>query len=249
MIENLNAVGFVGVIILGRIGSCLMLLPGFGSSRIPMRIRSLLAVAVSLAMFPLLFDQTMDIYLKKNPSEQITLLVVEIFNGVLLGLLARLFMVGLQFSATIVTNTIGLAPTPGAPMVDTEAVPPLVNFVSLCGTMIVFTSGMHLVLIKAIIESYYTVRMGSAFDIGWHIDQILSGLAKTSSLGLRLSAPYIIYSIIVNLAIGYVNKFTPQISVYFVTTGLVAIGGLFILLNSINDWLSLFQQDFLSAFG
>lgn len=249
MIENLNAIGFVGVIILGRIGSCLMLLPGFGSTRISMRIRSLLAVSISLAMFPLLYDQTMEIFLKKNLAEQVFLLGVEIFNGVLLGLLARLFMVGLQFSATIVTNTIGLAPTPGAPIDDTEAVPPLVNFISLCGTMLVFTSGMHLVLIKALIESYDTIKLGSSFDIGWHIDQILSGLYKTSSLGLRLSAPYIIYSIVVNLAIGYVNKFTPQISVYFVTTGLVAIGGLFILLNSINDWLSLFQQDFLSAFG
>ena len=157
-----------------------MLLPGFGSTRIPMRIRSLLAVSVLLAMFPLLYDQTMDIFLKKNMTEQIALLIVEIFNGVLLGLLARLFMVGLQFSATIVTNTIGLAPTPGVPIDDTEAIPPLVNFISLCGTMLVFTSGMHLVLIKALIESYDTIKLGTPFDIGWHLDQILSGLYKTT---------------------------------------------------------------------
>lgn len=226
-----------------------MLLPGFGSSRVPMRVRALLAFAVSLAMFPILYDQTLAVVAARPEAGQIFLLLTEIFNGILLGLLARLFLVGLQFAATIVTNTIGLAPTPGTPIDDTEAVPPLVNFISLCGTMLVFTSGMHLVLLGALIDSYGTIKMGAAVNLGWQLDQIIGGLQKTSSLGLRLSGPYVIYSVLVNMAIGYVNKFTPQISVYFITTGLVAVGGLFILLNSIGDWLSLFQQDFLSAFG
>ncbi len=47
-----------------------------------------------------------------------------------------------------------------------------------------------------------------------------------------------------NLAIGFANKFTPQISVYFITTGMVAAGGFFLLYFTIDDWFGLFLQDF-----
>jgi flagellar biosynthesis protein FliR len=240
---------FIAVLDICRIGSCMMLLPGFGSTRVPMRIRSLLAIAVSLALFPLLYDNAHAIILGANEATKARLLVVEIINGTAFGLLARLFMVGLQFSATILTNTIGLAPTPGAPIDDSEAAPPLVTFISLCGTMMIFTTNMHLVMLRALLDTYDVLKLGAPLDIGWHLDQFIGGLEKTSELGLRLCGPYIIYSIIVNLSIGFVNKFTPQISVYFITTGMVATGGLFLLYFSIDDWLSLFQADFQSYFG
>jgi len=227
----------------------MMLLPGFGSSRLPMRVRSLLAVAVSLALFPLLYENAYKVTANSADFRKAELLLGEILIGVSLGLLARMFMIGLQFSATILTNTIGLAPTPGAPIDDLEATPPLVNFVSLCGTMMIFATDMHIVLIGAIIDSYNFFKVGSPIDIGFHLDRIVNTLGKTSELGLRLSGPYIVYSVVVNLAIGFLNKFTPQISVYFVTTGMVASGGLFLLYFSISDWLNLFRLDFSSFFG
>jgi flagellar biosynthesis protein FliR len=237
---------FIGVLILCRIGSCMMLLPGFGSTRVPMRIRLLLAVAVSIAFFPMLYQPALSVAREVSAVSQPVLLVNEIINGVMFGLLARLYMIGLQFAATVLTNSIGLAPTPGAPLDDTEAAPPLVSFISLCGTIFIFATNLHLVMLRALLDSYDVVKIGAPLDVSWHIDQLLAGLEKTSMLGLRLSGPYIIYSIIANLAIGFVNKFTPQISVYFVTTGMVAAGGLFLVYFTIDDWLSLFRQDFIS---
>ena len=37
-----------------RIGTCLMLMPGFSSSRVPARIRLFLAIAITLVLAPLL---------------------------------------------------------------------------------------------------------------------------------------------------------------------------------------------------
>ena len=64
------------------------------------------------------------------------------------------------------------------------------------------------------------------------------------ALALRLCGPFIVYAIIVNLAIGFANKFTPQISVYFVMTGVVAAGGFFLIYFTIDDWFGLFLQEF-----
>ena len=227
----------------------MMLLPGFGSNRLPMRIKSLLAIAVSLALSPILVGKLQPVVSHASDEQKAILIFSELFSGISFGLLSRLFMVGLQFSATIVTNMIGLAPTPGTPIDDTEAAPPLVTFISLCGTMMVFATNMHFVVLGALIDSYDLVKVGGTIDFGYHLDRLLETLNKTSELGLRLSGPFIVYSIVVNLTIGFVNKFTSQISVYFLTTGLVASGGLLMLYFSASDWLNLFYQDFLAFFG
>lgn len=227
----------------------MMLLPGFGSQRVPMRFRVLLAVAVSLTLFSMLYGTGVEATRRAGEAGKPLLLAGEIVNGLVIGLLGRLFMASIQFSATILTNVIGLAPTPGAPIDDTDPAPPLVNLISLSATMLIFAANLHLGLLRALIDSYDALKIGNPLDMGWYLDQILERLAQTSSLGLRLCGPFIVYSVIVNLAIGFVNKFTPQISVYFITTGMVAAGGLFLIYFVIDEWFGLFLQDFASWLG
>jgi flagellar biosynthesis protein FliR len=249
MISLASEAVFVGVLILCRVGSCMMLLPGIGSTRIPMRFRALLAVAISLILLSLLYDMGADATRQAGEAGKPLLLAGEILNGVVIGLLARLVMVALQFAATILTNVIGLAPTPGAPVDDNEPTPPLVSFIGMSATMLIFATNLHHQLIRALIDSYGALKIGAPLDVGWYLDQLLERLDQTSALALRLSGPFIVYSIIVNLAIGFANKFTPQISVYFITTGMVAAGGLFLVYFTIDDWLGLFLEDFSTWLG
>ena len=44
----------------------------------------------------------------------------------------------------------------------------------------------------------------------------------------------------VNFAIGVTNKLTPQIPVYFIATPFVMLGGLFLLLLTVHDFLDYF---------
>ena len=246
MIPLVSDAVFVGVLILCRVGSCMMLLPGMGSTRIPMRFRALLAVGISLTLWSLLYDVAADATRAAGESGKPLLLAGEILNGLVIGLLARLLMVALQFSATILTNVIGLAPTPGLPVDDMEASPPLVSLISLTATALVFATDLHHELLRALVDSYTALKIGGPIDMGWYLDQLIGRLDQTSALALRLCGPFIVYSIAVNLAIGFANKFTPQISVYFVTTGMVAAGGLFLVYFTIDDWLGLFLEDFQS---
>jgi flagellar biosynthesis protein FliR len=246
MIPVVSETVFIGVLVLCRVGSCMMILPGFGSSRIPMQFRALLAVAISLTLLPLLYEAGAQATRLAGEPGKPLLLGGEILNGLTIGLLARLFMVALSFSSTILTNVIGLAPTPGAPIDDTEPAPPMVNLIGLSATLLIFATNLHHELIRALIDSYGALKIASPIDMGWYLDQILERLGQTSALALRLCGPFIVYSIIVNLAIGFANKFTPQISVYFVTTGMVAAGGLFLVYLTIDDWFGLFLQDFSS---
>jgi flagellar biosynthesis protein FliR len=240
---------FAGVLLLCRIGCCLMLLPGFGSARIPMRIRLLIAVAVTLTLAFFMFDEARAVIRGANDSRKISLLIGEVANGATLGLLARLYLLALQFAATLATNMIGLAATPGAPIDDLEPSPPLVTLISMGATMLVFAASLEYRLLGALVQSYALVKIGAPLDPGWYVNQLLQKLDITWSLGLRLAAPFVVYSVIVNLAIGFANKFTPQISVYFMATGLVAAGGLMLLWFIADDLYGVFLQDFIGFIG
>lgn len=59
-------------------------------------------------------------------------------------------------------------------------------------------------------------------------------------LGLRITAPFVIYSILVNLAAGFVNKLTPTIPVYFIATPFVMFGGLLMLYFLAGEFMTQF---------
>src|SRR5271166_7180479 len=70
-----------------RIGGCLMLAPGFSNSQIPMQIRLFVALAVTLALTPLLFDKIPAAALGDDPVLTLKLIAVESLVGGMIGFL------------------------------------------------------------------------------------------------------------------------------------------------------------------
>lgn len=94
-----------------RVGGCFMLLPGFASARLPMQIRLFVAVAVSIAVLPILWDT---IYPKTQETAltYIQLILFETLTGAVIGLITRYYVLGLQFAGTALTMMIGFNAPP-----------------------------------------------------------------------------------------------------------------------------------------
>jgi flagellar biosynthesis protein FliR len=76
------------------------------------------------------------------------------------------------------------------------------------------------------------------------LNQLVDQIAAAFVLALRISSPFILYSVIVNLAVGLTNKLTPQIPVYFLATPFIMLGGLFIMYFAAQDYVLLFMDAF-----
>jgi len=111
---------------------------------------------------------------------------------------------------------------------------------------LIFIAGLHAELLVALAQSYNALPPRLGIDANWYLTQASERLGDTFMLSLRLSSPFIVYAIIVNLAIGIANKLTPQISVYFASTALVIAGGLLLLWITIGEWLSIFSSEYAS---
>lgn len=226
-----------------RVGGCLMLMPGFSTTRVPVQVRLFLAVAVTLALSPLLLPKLQVALPDLSPVRTLQLIVAELLVGGLIGLIGRLFFLALQFMAVSAASFAGYGNLPGTPIEDAEPNPPFASLITLTATVLIFATDQHWEVLRALLSSYAVVPVSEAGG-GLGLDQVADALTETFVLALQLSAPFIVYSIVVNLMFGVANKLTPQIPVYFISLPFVIAGGMFLLYFTIGEFLRLFISSF-----
>ena len=221
-----------------------MFAPAYGSSRIPAQVRLWIAVGVSLAVTPMLLQPLNAALLMFPDSSLPQLAFTELMTGALIGLMGRCYLLAAQFAATFIANAIGLAGIPGIPLEDAEGSTPLASLMSMSATMLLLASGAHVEMLRAVFDSYGVLPLRLSLEAGWLAENLTLVLSETTLLALRLAAPFAAYSILVNLAIGFAGKFTPQLQIYFISTGAILIGGLVILGLLAPDWLGLLSGSY-----
>jgi flagellar biosynthetic protein FliR len=232
-------------VIFCRIGTCLMLMPGISSPRVPAQIRLLLALALTLALTPLLLPMVQPALVDLAPVTLAPLIVSEILIGAMIGMLGRIFFLSLQMLATVASNAVGFGNIPGSPAIEEgEALPELVSLITLTATVLLFLTDQHWEILRALAASYSALPPTGGYGAQFGLMQIANSLSQACFLALRITSPFIVYSVIVNLAIGLTNKLTPQIPVYFISAPFVLLGGLFLLYFTVKEFLRLFMDGF-----
>ncbi len=227
-----------------RIGSCLMLMPGFSSDRVPVNVRLFLALSVTLALTPLLSPEVQPSFIHASPIELIKLLLSEVLIGILIGFLGRIFFAALETLATSIAMGIGLSSALGAPIDEMEALPAISTLITLTATVLLFVMDLHWEILHGIVASYQALPVSGGFGAQFSLVQIADCLSKAFFLSLRVSSPFIAFAVIVNLSVGLTNKLTPQIPVFFISAPFVVAGGLFLFYFSFKQFIELFMAGF-----
>jgi flagellar biosynthetic protein FliR len=227
-----------------RVGGCLLIMPGFSSSRVLPQVRLFVALAVSLALAPMLLDDVAARLGDGTPAAMLRLILMESLTGVLIGLLGRLFFMALQTMAVAVAQATGFAAMSGAALDDGEPLPAIASLITMTATTLLFLTDQHWELIRGLVESYATLPPGEGFGARLALVDITDQITAAFFLALRISSPFLIYSFIVNFAIGLTNKLTPAIPAYFILMPLVTTGGLVLLYFTIQEFLIQFIDGF-----
>lgn len=229
-----------------RIGSCLMLMPGFSSDRVPVNVRLFIALSVTLALTPLLGPEVQPFFVNASAIELIKLLLSEVVIGILIGFLGRIFFAALETLANAIAMGIGLSSNLGAPIDEMEPLPAISTLITLTATALLFVTDLHWEVLRGLVASYRTLPVSNGFIPQFGLIQIADCLSRSFFLALRVSSPFIVFAIIVNLAVGLTNKLTPQIPIFFISAPFVVAGGLFLFYFSSKQFLELFMAGFQS---
>jgi flagellar biosynthetic protein FliR len=244
MTATLEQTGFAAFLLFCRIGGCVMFAPAMASPRIPVQFRVLLAAALSLSLSTFLYTEIGPRIAAMDAESKLGSVVTETATGAFIGMMARLFTLAVQFAATAAAAAIGLAGIPGVPIDDAEAGSPLSALAGLAATAVVVALDLHVELVMALVESYRVLPVGAPWPVEWSMASATRTLSETTILALRLASPFLAFALVANMAIGLANKFSPQIAVYYTTTGLVIIAGLALFWLAAPDWFSVLAESY-----
>jgi len=226
-----------------RIGACFMLMPGLASARVPVNIRLFVAVAVSLALLAHLWDAILPA-VDRRPAALVPLIAQEVLIGSLIGLMARFYLMAMQFIASGIAMMVGYGGMPGAAIEENDPQSPLGGIISFSALLVLFALDFHHQILFALVRSYEMAPLTQAFDAQSALADLSDTLSESFLVVLRLGSPFIAYAILVNIGTGLVNKLAPQIPVYFISLPFVIAGALILMYLSIGNMLSLFADGF-----
>jgi flagellar biosynthesis protein FliR len=227
-----------------RIGACFMTMPGFSSARVPMQIRLFVAVAASLALFVHLSDVILP-YARSAPPLLLMTVVSELMTGFLIGMVARLYVLALEFIGTTISTMMGLTGSGGIAILEDYAESPLGAILSFSALMLLFALGFHLEIIRALVNSYRIAPVDVIFNPQAALVNVTDTISQAFFVMLRLGSPFVAYGLLINLTAGFINKLAPQIPVYFISLPFVIAGGLILMYFGIPSFLSLYVDSFL----
>jgi flagellar biosynthetic protein FliR len=209
-----------------------------------MRVRLFLAVAVTLALAPMLVTNVQAATPSDAPVALLGLIASEMLVGAIIGLMGRMFFLALQFAGSAITMLVGLANTPDAHIEENEPVAAITAIITVTASVLIFVADLHWEVLRALLDSYSAVPVAKEMAANFGTIKLVDALSDSFLLALRIAAPFIIYSLMINLMFGVLGKLTPQIPVYFISVPFVLAGGGMILYFTSSELLQLFIDGF-----
>ncbi len=235
-ILQLNIYAFM--MIFARVGTALLIMPGFASMQLYARARLSIALAITFLMVPALAAQ-----MPPMPNEPMMIFVVlgaEILTGAVLGTIPLILISAVHVAGTIISFVSGMASAlTWDPVVQTQS-GIVSGFLGTVGILLVFVTDMHHVFIRAIWDSYSVFQPGIAPDIGDTTQMITRNIGQMFLIGVQMSTPFIILNFAYNVGLGIMTRLAPQIPIFFVAMPLQLIAGLaFMMITTSGIMLAL----------
>ncbi len=207
---------YLYLMIFARVGTMLMLMPAFGESLIPSRMRLGFALAFTFILYPLISPQLPPLG-NTDIIGILGLLIQEVIVGLILGSLGRFMVSSTQTAGTIIAFQLGLSMAQTADPTQNGMQGALIgNFLSLVGIMLIFATDLHHVILAAVYGSYETFIPGGLLMLGDSADLAISVVAAAFVIGVQMAAPFIVFGLVFYLGLGILARLMPQVQVFFV---------------------------------
>ena len=240
---------FAFFMIFCRIGSGVMLLPGFGESYVPKRIRLSIAIIISLLLTPLL-EKVMPTF--PNSAITLTLMIIsEILLGLLIGSICKVIINATHVAGEIFSLQAGISSAVIYDVTQQTQGSLIGNFIGLTSLVVLFSTNLHHVMLRGITDSYQVFLPGKFPTIHDFIESYAHLVSETFIIAVQISAPMIIIGTLLFLGAGIISRLMPNLQIFFIITAPQLMIGFFILITAFSSVILFymnFYQDNLTSF-
>lgn len=208
-------------LVFARVGGLVMTAPIFGAGAVPLRVRVLLAAALTLLVAPVLWQGP--VARIDGPMQYFVLLGGEAIVGACLGLGVLLLVHGMTMAGALISHAGGLSMAETFDPALEEDLPQYSRLLLLTAVCVFFLLGGHRALLAGLLDTFRTIPPGSG-ALPDSLAEGFSALAVQSfSLGIRAAAPALTALLLATLVLGLIGRTLPQLNVLAVGFGLNAL--------------------------
>ena len=227
----------IAVLVFLRVGAAVFLMPAFGEATVPQRVRLVLALAFTAVVAPAV-TPTMTL----PPDAWVGPAGIEVLAGLALGIGLRLFVLALQMAAAIIAQATSLSQLFGG--ATPEPQPAIGNLLTMASLALAVVTGLHIKAASLLILSYDLLPAGRLPAVADLADWGVMRVAQSLVLAFSLAAPFVIASVLYNVALGIINKAMPQLSVSLVGAPALTAGTLVLMAIAVPLVLSVWLHGF-----
>ena len=225
-ISLLPALAATFMLVFARVGAMVMLLPGFGETNIPVRVKLGIALLLTLIILPL-HRAAYQVDLSSMSSLAV-LMVHEIIIGIVLGATARVTLSALAVAGSVIAQQLGLGFVTAVDPTQGQQGLLIGNFLTILGITLLFATDTHHLVIAALNESYRIFSPGELMSSGDVAALATRAFAAAFKIGMQLAAPFLVFGLVFNIGLGVLARLMPQMQVYFVGVPLSILAGFLI---------------------
>ncbi|SPF75266.1 hypothetical protein ALP8811_00253 [Aliiroseovarius pelagivivens] len=239
IMDQAQAFFMLGFVVFLRVGAAMALLPAFGETMVPARIRLMLGLAFTVIVAPAVASQINSATTGNTPPP---FLLSEPIIGLGFGIVLRLAIMTLQIAGSIAAQSTSLAQLMGGNNSDPQ--PAIGHVLTISGLALAVMLGLHVRIVEGFILSYQIFPVGDLPNPLGFSDWGIAHIARSFGFAFALAAPFVIVSLLYNVALGVINRAMPQLMVAFVGAPAITAGGLILLALTTPVLLPIWQRAF-----
>ncbi|MCF8148057.1 MAG: flagellar biosynthetic protein FliR [Sulfuritalea sp.] len=228
-----------------RISALLMSAPIFSLRALNVRMRVLLAAALTWMVYPLYTWPALDPVSGAG--------MVEVFNqisiGLIMGLSLQVITAAIVLAGQSVSTAMGLSM---ASLMDPNLgnVPVISQFMLIFSTLIFVGLGGHAMLLGLVIDSFASMPIGKGLLTAGAWAQFVKWSSMIFLGAVLLALPVMVTMLFINIGIGVVTRAAPSLNIFSLGLPVMIVAGFFILVVALPSmgariewlWLQGFVQ-------
>ncbi len=249
MTQLLNLEIYQFMLVFLRIGSAILLMPGFAASYVTERQRLTIALAVTLVLVPFLSS-----YLPPAPADFLDFLKLALFEityGIFIGVFMQMLYSALSMVGNFAGQAIGFSNAQiFDPTFQTQSIV-LETFLSIIALTVIFITDLHHLMLSAVVDSYRLFPVGMPLPFGDFSDFLSRTANESFIIGFKIASPFIAFSIVFYVGMGLISRLMPQLNIFFLSLPLqiyLGLGLLFITTPMMILWFAKFYENGLMKF-
>lgn len=212
-----------------RLSALFLAAPVFGAASVPVRVRIIMAVAITALVMPMLPPMpAVDVL----SAAGILLAAQQVVIGLTMGFIVQLIFGAAVIAGQTIAMTMGLGFALSVDPQNGVQVPTLSQFYVILATLIFVVVDAHLYLIEFLVQSFTLLPIGATImrdTFALDVVMLGSGMFLNS---LLLVMPAMTAVLLINIAFGVITRAAPQLNIFAVGFPITILAGfVFIFLS------------------